>query len=134
MCRMNGRSAWRAAFGLVAAGLLAGCATSGDTAATLMTAPGGYDFYSCPQLAQTAASLKLRRTELEHLMAKAESDAGGRVMSAIGYRPDYLKTRGALHEVERTARDKQCDMSIAPAKPPAPPRAASTVPARAKPR
>jgi len=109
---------------------LGGCAMSDDKAAALLVAPGGYDFYSCPQLAVAASGLRTRRQELESLMARANVDAGGRMMSAIGYRPEYLKIRGQLHEMERTAREKQCDLNAvprtagaptgAPAAPPAP--------------
>jgi hypothetical protein len=99
---------------LLAAGFVGGCAISDDRAASLLVAPGDYDTYSCPQLAITANSLRARRKELEGLMAKASTGSGGRFMSAIGYRPDYLKVRGELHEIEATAREKHCDLSAVP--------------------
>ena len=115
MSRMNGgRTAWIAG-ALLVAGLLAGCAMSDERAASLLVAPGDYDIYSCPQLAVTYAGLKSRRVELEGLMAKAESGAGGQLVNAVGYRPDYLKVRGEQHEIEKTAREKNCDLSAVPA-------------------
>ena len=127
MPRMNGSFELRTAVAVLAATLLAGCATAEDRVGGLLVAPGSYEFYSCPQLAQIAASYKARRAELEQLMAKAESDAGGKLMSAISYRPDYLQVGGQIQDVERTARAKQCDLSAAPAKP------AQPVPQRATP-
>lgn len=126
MSRMNGGCTAAIAAVLLSAGLLGGCAMSDERAASLLVAPGDYDLYSCPQLARTAADLKGRRAELEGLMAKAERDAGGRMMSALGYRPDYLKVRGEIHEIEKTAREKKCDLSAvranaAPAAPAMPP-------------
>ena len=88
---------------------------SDDKAASLLVAPGDYDLYSCPQLAQTAADLRKKRGDLEALMARAEGDSGGRFMSAVGYRPEYLKVRGEVHEVETTAAAKHCDLSSLPA-------------------
>ena len=119
---MNGGRTWRIGAALLAAGLVAGCALSDEKAASLLVAPGDYDLYSCPQLAQTAASLRTKRVELEALMARAETDSGGRMMSALGYRPEYLKVRGELHEIDATAREKHCDLSAVPLtdKPPAP--------------
>lgn len=103
-----------AALALVAAALLGGCAMSDENAASLLVAPGDYDLYSCPQLAVAATPLRKRRTELQGLMARADVDAGGRVMSTIGYRPEYLKISGELHSIEATAREKKCDLSAAP--------------------
>jgi hypothetical protein len=87
---------------------------SDEKAASLLAAPGAYSLYTCPQLVASAKSLRARKQELEGLMAHADVDAGGRMMSAIGYRPEYLKVSGQLHETERTAREKQCDLSAKP--------------------
>ena len=111
MPRINGSFELKIAVAVLAATLLAGCATTEERAGSLFVAPGGYEFYACLQLAQTAASYKARRAELEQLMAKAESDAGGKLMSAISYRPDHLKMGGELHAIEVTAREKHCNLS-----------------------
>ena len=115
MSRVNSDYTAMIAAALLAAGLLGGCAISDDKAASLLVAPGDYDLNSCPQLAVTYAGLKVRRVELEGLMAKAESGAGGTLINAVGYRPDYLKVRGEQHEIEKTAREKNCDLSAVPA-------------------
>ena len=116
MSRMNGAYIPRISAALLAAALLAGCATTNDTVSTLFVAPGDYDLYSCPQLQQTAGSLRGRRDELQGLMAKAETDAAGKFMSTLGYRPDYLRVTGELHELEKVAREKKCDLSAVPVK------------------
>ena len=97
MSRMNGGCTAAIAAVLLSAGLLGGCAMSDERAASLLVAPGDYEIYSCPQLAVTYAGLKARRIELEGLMAKAEGGAGGQLVNAVGYRPDYLKVRGEQH-------------------------------------
>jgi hypothetical protein len=116
------KSGWMSWSGmaLVAAVVLGGCAMSDEKAASLMVAPGDYDLYSCPQLAVAAAPLRKRRTELQGLMARADVDAGGRMMSTIGYRPEYLKISGELHSIDATAREKKCDLSAVPVDPDAP--------------
>ncbi|HET9617808.1 MAG TPA: twin-arginine translocation pathway signal [Pseudolabrys sp.] len=115
MSRMNGGCTAAIAAVLLSAGLLGGCAMSDERAASLLVAPGDYEIYSCPQLAVTYAGLKARRIELEGLMAKAEGGAGGQLVNAVGYRPDYLKVRGEQHEIEKTAREKNCDLGAVPA-------------------
>lgn len=125
---MIGRRARIAAVCFVALGV-GGCAMSEDTVSTLLVAPGNYEFYSCPQLVSAAASLRGRQKQLEDLMARAETDFGGKVMSATGYRPDYLRVRGELRSVETTAREKQCDLTP-PQPKPAPPTKPARTPAR----
>jgi hypothetical protein len=114
MAEIKGGGARGAVMALLGALALGGCAMSDEQAARLLVAPGDYDLYSCPQLAVTANSLGTRKQELERLMARAGVDAGGRMMNVIGYRPEYLKISGELHEVEKTARGKSCDLSAQP--------------------
>lgn len=102
----------------LAAGLVGACATTADDVGSrLLVAPGGFDLYNCQQLTNTIAGLKSRKKELEGLMAKAETDAGGKLMSAMGYKPDYMSTLGQLRSAEATAREKQCAAPPAPAAP-----------------
>jgi len=90
--------------------LLAGCAGSGDSLSGLMVAPGQYDIYHCDQLARSIQSTAGRVAELESLKAKAKTGAAGSLVSAAFYEPDYLKARGALNELHRSAREKHCDI------------------------
>src|SRR3990172_5641070 len=75
------------------AAMLSGCASSGgssdDKLGRFLVAPGKYVLYSCPEIAVQAATTAARERELERLMAKANVDAGGRLVSAIAYRPEY---------------------------------------------
>ena len=58
-------------------------------------------------------------------MAKAGTDATGRLIGDMAYGSEYLSVRGELNELRRTAADK-----IAPARRPAPrpPRGQATKP------
>jgi hypothetical protein len=114
-----------AAVALVTA--LGGCASTDDTASKLLVAQGDYDLYSCPQVVNLVTGLKARKAELEKLMARAETDIGGKMMSAMGYRPDYLRVIGELKSAETTMREKHCEVPPPPA-PAAAPKAAAKRP------
>jgi hypothetical protein len=93
-----------------AAVLLAGCAGSDDRMASLLITPGKYALYKCPQLAVAIHDTAVRQRELEALMAKARTGAGGQLVDAAVYRPDYLVARGELNEMHREARAKHCTL------------------------
>ena len=88
--------------------MLCGCATSDDTAARFLVAPDQYVLYNCPQLADTAQLNAKRQRELETLMAKADSDSAGRLVSSMSYRPEYLQLRGEMSELRKEAATKHC--------------------------
>jgi hypothetical protein len=88
---------------------LAGCGTiSDDTASSAMVAPGKYDIYTCRDIARQTRAMRVRLTELEQLMARAEQGAGGTLVNAIAYRSEYLQTRGELDQLAKAANSKQC--------------------------
>lgn len=89
--------------------VLAGCAGSEDTIGRVLVGPGEYQFYNCQQLAASAKTLRTRLQELETLMAKSSKGAGGGLVNAMAYQPDYLSVRGELNELRRTAAAKNCD-------------------------
>jgi hypothetical protein len=91
--------------------LLAGCTVTDDRVAGLLSDPGRYVNYSCPQIVVTLRTSIERQRELEQLTAKAGNDAGGRLVSATTYRPEYLALRGDVNDLRRTAAGKQCDLS-----------------------
>ena len=91
--------------------LLAGCAGSDNALSNLMVAPGKYDIYHCDDLARSIQGMAARVRELEGLKAKAETGAGGQLVSAAVYEPDLLTARGELKEMQRSAREKQCGVS-----------------------
>lgn len=114
--------------------LLAGCAGSKDQMASLLVAPGAYQFYKCAQLATAMQSTAARVKELEGLMAKAQTGPAGGLVSAAAYQPDYMVARGDMNELRREARAKNCDLSkptgAAPLPPPTKPAAPGKKPAR----
>jgi len=92
----------------LAAAVVSGCGTSDDNAARFLVAPDQYVLYNCPQLADAAQVNATRQRELEVLMAKADTDSGGRAVSAMSYRPEYLQLRGRMTELRKEAATKHC--------------------------
>jgi len=88
----------------------AGCAVSDDSAARFLVAPDRYVLYNCPQLAKAAQVIGSRQRKLEMLMAKAETDSVGMLVSGSAYRPEYTQLRGLRYELEKTAADKKCKL------------------------
>lgn len=78
-----------------------------------MVSPGKFALYTCPELAAKAKALAERQGELEGLIAKANEGAGGGLVSALAYRPDYLSVRGEIRDVREAAAEKHCDLSQA---------------------
>ena len=98
--------------GILAAGLLAGCATSDDSAGRFFVQPDRYQLYSCRELGEAAQAVNARQLELEGLMTKAGPDASGRFVSTIAYRPEYLQLRGQMNEIRRTSAEKKCKFNL----------------------
>ena len=100
---------------IVAAALLAaslaGCATSGtsdDKVGRLLVAPDKFVLYSCADIAEKAAATAVRERELQQLMAKAGESSGGRLVSSVAYRPEYLERHGEMNELRSAAAAKNC--------------------------
>jgi hypothetical protein len=74
-----------------------------------LVAPDKYALYNCNEIAKAVQAAVAREQELQQLMAKADVDASGRLVSAVGYRPDYLTARGELNELRAAAAAKHCD-------------------------
>ena len=98
--------------GIPAAGVLAGCATSDDSAGRFFVQPQRYQLYSCRELAEAAQAIGTRERELEDLMAKAGPDASGQFVSTIAYRPEYLQLRGQMNEIRGTSTEKKCKLNL----------------------
>lgn len=129
MSRMDWR-ARRGAAGAVALALgLAGCAMSDEKVGSLLADPMTYEFYTCQQLVGVEGAQKTRQQELEALMAKSASGAGGGVVNVIAYRPEYAHVSGQLEAIHRMQADKNCASTPAPAA-----AAPAAKPAPAKPR
>ena len=93
---------------LLGAGLLAGCAND-DSTARFFVAPGKYVLYDCTELKQASLKTAAREHELEGLMAKADIGAGGGLVNAVAYRPEYDSLRGDMMDLRQAAIDKKCD-------------------------
>ena len=97
----------------VGSAFLSGCSTTQNDVANYLTDQNKYEFYSCRQIAQSLESTTKRVRELERLMATASKSGSGDIINATTYRPEYLKQRGDLNALMRTAREKHCDLAEA---------------------
>ena len=94
---------------LLAAGVaLSGCAGLSETVAPAFADPGKYELYDCKQLETERKTLAGRTTDLQRLMDKAETGAGGAVVSELAYRNDYVAVRGQAQLVEDAWRRNRC--------------------------
>ncbi|WP_407155281.1 hypothetical protein [Bradyrhizobium sp. STM 3557] len=103
---------------------LAGCAGMSDSMSTAFADPARYDLYDCKQLETERKSLANRSAELQGLMAKAETGAGGAVVSELAYRNDYIAVRGQTQLAEEAWQKNKCVET------PPPPAAAKTTAAK----
>ncbi len=94
------------------AAMLAACSTQGgspdDKMSRFLVAPDKYALYNCAQLADQAEVSAIREKELQQLMVKAGPGSGGRLVSAVAYRPEYLSVRGDMNELRKAAAAKNC--------------------------
>jgi hypothetical protein len=121
--------------GFVAAALvlgleLGGCAEMNDSMTQAFADPAKYELYNCSQLETDRKALMARLTDLQGLMAKAETGTGGVVVSELAYRNDYISVRGQLRFADEAWRRNKCHETTpatpAPgAAPPATPAAAA---------
>ena len=88
---------------------LSGCAeVSGDAWTTAFADPAAYELYDCKQLEPVRKSLAAKQAELQGLMAKAQTGAGGPVVSELAYRNDYVAVRGQSRLAEDAWRKNNC--------------------------
>lgn len=120
------------AFALAAA--LGGCASSPESVGSVFIAPGKYVLYSCPELVQRQSEIVVRQRELEGLMAKANKDAGGRLVSLMAYDTEYASAKADLKVLRQEAVEKQCQLPDPNALPPAPAAPPTVKPPAAKPK
>jgi hypothetical protein len=113
---------------------LAGCSSVGDAISPAFVDPARYELWDCKQLAPERKSLANRIADLEKLMAKAETGAGGAVVSELAYRNDYISVRGQQKLLEETWRRNKCrDSDMEAAAPPATPAPVTAAKPAAKP-
>jgi hypothetical protein len=113
---------------------LAGCANMSDSMTSAFADPAKYDLYECKHLEPERQNLAKRAAELQGLMAKAETGAGGAVVAEIAYRNDYIAVRGQQKLAEEAWQRNRCRETIpgaaTPVTPP-PPAARAAPPSRA---
>jgi hypothetical protein len=109
-CRPRGR-AFLALLALTA--MAAGCAEVGDTISPAFVDPAKYDLWDCKQLEPERKSIAARIEELQRMMAKAQTGAGGAVVSEMVYRNDYITARGQQKLAEETWRRNKCQETAA---------------------
>ena len=105
----SSQRACRAAAALLAAGVaLSGCAGMSETVAPAFADPAKYELYDCKQLESERKGLAARTADLQKLMDKAETGAGGAVVSELAYRNDYISVRGQAQLAEDAWRRNKC--------------------------
>lgn len=121
---------------LASAAALCGCAGISETVAPAFADPGRYELYDCKQLEAERKALANRTADLKKLMDKAETGAGGAVVSELAYRNDYVSVRGQAQLAEDAWRRNKCretpPEAAAPAAPPSPAAAAKPAPKSGK--
>ena len=81
---------------------------SDETFGRILFAPGKFALYNCAEIADRVTANVARQRVLEGLMAKAGAGSGGRLVSSVAYRPEYLELRGEMVELRRVAAEKNC--------------------------
>lgn len=109
--------------------VLSGCAGMSETIAPAFADPGRYELYDCKQLETERKALATRTADLQKLMDKAETGAGGAVVSELAYRNDYIAVRGQSQLVEDAWRRNRCRETPPEAAPPVAPPSAAAKPA-----
>jgi hypothetical protein len=97
-----------AGMALLAANATGCSALSEQTVGSALTSPGKYEFHDCQDIQSNIRNRRNRQAELEKLMAQASQGFGGEFVSAIAYRSEYVKNRGDIDVLVRTAAEKQC--------------------------
>lgn len=106
---MSGKPANPMRFSLFAAGLvLSGCASAPVDESTFFADPATFALYDCKQLDTARVSFAKRVEELQGLMAKAETGAGGSIVSEIAYRPDFLSAQAQLKSANAAWERNRC--------------------------
>src|SRR5215471_10309826 len=87
---------------------LSGCADMSDGMTQAFADPAKYELYDCKQLEVERKALANRAAELQGLMTKAETGAGGAVVAELAYRNDYIAVRGQSRFAEEAWRKNRC--------------------------
>ena len=95
--------------GLIVHGmLLSGCGMIGESATSVVVAPGKFEYHNCEQLAEVERPLRVREQELSELMARALQSPGGEFVGAVAYRTELIQARGQLKQIGEVSERKNC--------------------------
>ena len=129
--RLTSRTTAAVALLALGAGLcagLGGCANVGDSfASAAFVDPAKYDQYDCKQLEAERKAQATRTAELQGLIAKAQTGAGGSVVGELAYRNDYISARaqtklaGEMWQRNKCVASSPATATPAPAPAPAAP-------------
>lgn len=102
---------------------LGACASGSGSSfgSSVFVDPSKYDLYNCQQLATARKGANDRVIELEGLMAKAETGAGGALVSGLAYQTDYRAQRAQRDAIDEKLASNNCSAEVAPAPAPAAP-------------
>jgi hypothetical protein len=96
---------------------VAGCSSTSDGGggggggSMFFADAGKYQFHNCEQLASAHKRQADRHRELRELIDKAETAAGGQLVSLLAYRTDYVAVGEDLRVLDSTQRSKNCRTS-----------------------
>lgn len=95
---------------------LGACASGGGSpfGSSVFVDPSKYDLYNCQQLATARKAANDRVVELEGLMAKAETGAGGALVSGLAYQTDYRAQRAQRDAIDEKLASNNCSAELAP--------------------
>jgi hypothetical protein len=94
---------------------LAGCAGLSDSMlATAFVDPAKYDLYDCPQLRKAREDNAKHLEDLTALRAKAETGAGGAVISEVAYGNDFVAARAQSKLADEVWLRDRCDQEPLP--------------------
>jgi hypothetical protein len=97
--------------GVVAATMLAGCASESTIVENLLVVPGYYDTLPCPEIVAQIQASSARVKELTQLIERSSGNGAGPVVNALAYDTDYAKARATQKFSEEAARRKNCDLT-----------------------
>ncbi len=93
--------------------ILTGCATGGVTSSVFVD-PSRYDLYDCKQLATERVSVDKKVTDLEALMAKAETGVAGGLVSGLAYQADYSQAKAQRDLIDQKRASNNCPAETEP--------------------
>lgn len=104
---------------LLIAAALGGCATGGINSSVFVD-PSRYDLYSCAQLVTARVDADKKATELQALIAKAETGVAGPLVSGLAYNVDYSAAVAQRDLIDQKYAANNCaaELRAAPSPPP----------------